>query len=210
MALILDGTNGETLPSWTTATRPASPAVGQMGYNTTTGNFDVYTSAGWSSMLSSTTSQSPSGFAGNGPAFSAWSSGTQSITNGVSTKITFNTEFFDTNSNFNNTGSAVGSTPAYAFLPTVAGYYQVSMVITLAGASGIIAPLLYKNGNQLLSTQVALNSGGVSLPLSILVYLNGSTDYIESYVYQTAGSTLTTLTNRPDCYQFSAGLVRAA
>jgi hypothetical protein len=47
MSLILDGTNGETFPSWTTAGRPASPAVGQMGYNTTIGNMEAYTSGGW-------------------------------------------------------------------------------------------------------------------------------------------------------------------
>jgi len=53
MSLILDGTNGETFPSWTTATRPASPAVGQMGYNTSTGNFDAYTASGWVTILPS-------------------------------------------------------------------------------------------------------------------------------------------------------------
>ncbi len=58
MALILDGTNGETLPSWTTATRPASPAVGQMGYNTTTGAFDAYTAAGWTTVTSNKTAGS--------------------------------------------------------------------------------------------------------------------------------------------------------
>lgn len=48
MTFLVDGTNGGTFPSWTTATRPASPAVGQMGYNTTTGLFDQYTAGGWS------------------------------------------------------------------------------------------------------------------------------------------------------------------
>ena len=47
MTMIIDGTNGGTFPSWTTAGRPASPAVGQMGYNSTTGNFEAYTSGGW-------------------------------------------------------------------------------------------------------------------------------------------------------------------
>lgn len=68
MTMILDGTLGETFPSWTTAGRPASPAVGQMGYNTTIGQFDVYTSGGWVSMLNTTstsnkitTSQQPAG-----------------------------------------------------------------------------------------------------------------------------------------------------
>lgn len=53
MTMIIDGTNGGFFPSWTTATRPASPAVGQMGYNTTTGNFDLYTAAGWVSAFTS-------------------------------------------------------------------------------------------------------------------------------------------------------------
>jgi len=53
MPLTLDATNGVTYPSWTTATRPASPAAGQMGYNTTTGLFDQYTAGGWSSISSS-------------------------------------------------------------------------------------------------------------------------------------------------------------
>jgi hypothetical protein len=68
MTMIIDGTNGGFFPSWTTATRPSSPAVGQMGYNTTIGQFDTYTSNGWVSVLTTTSttnkvpvSQMPSG-----------------------------------------------------------------------------------------------------------------------------------------------------
>ena len=66
MTFLVDGTNGGTFPSWTTATRPASPAVGQMGYNTTTGNFDQYTAGGWVTTINSSTgivqaSQMPTG-----------------------------------------------------------------------------------------------------------------------------------------------------
>jgi len=49
MTFLVDGTLGGTFPSWTTATRPASPAVGQMGYNTTTGLFDQYVAGAWQS-----------------------------------------------------------------------------------------------------------------------------------------------------------------
>ena len=49
MTFIVSGSDGGTFPSWTTATRPASPAVGQMGYNTTTGLFDQYVSGAWQS-----------------------------------------------------------------------------------------------------------------------------------------------------------------
>lgn len=141
--------------------------------------------------------------AGTGPAFSAYTSGGQSITNAVSTKITFNTEFFDTNSNFD-------SSTNYRFTPTVAGYYQVSYVVFLSSAAGIISAVLQKNGVQYLVTQAPLSLTGVGLPLSTLVYLNGTTDYIEAYVYQTSGSTLTTNASRSDLYQFSAAMVRSA
>ena len=57
MTFLVDGSLGGTFPSWTTATRPASPAVGQMGYNTTTGQFDQYTSFGWASISGATTPQ---------------------------------------------------------------------------------------------------------------------------------------------------------
>ena len=50
MTFIVDGSLGGTFPSWTTATRPSSPANGQMGYNSTTGSFDQYTSSAWSSV----------------------------------------------------------------------------------------------------------------------------------------------------------------
>ena len=68
MTMIIDGTSGGFFPSWTTATRPSSPAVGQMGYNTTIGQFDCYTSGGWVSVATTTstsnkltTSQMPTG-----------------------------------------------------------------------------------------------------------------------------------------------------
>ena len=59
MTFLVDGSLGGTFPSWTTATRPASPAVGQMGYNTTTGLFDNYTAAGWVSGLTSASQSIP-------------------------------------------------------------------------------------------------------------------------------------------------------
>ena len=41
-------TGGLYLPSGTTAQRPASPATGQMRFNTTTGSVEVYTGSTWS------------------------------------------------------------------------------------------------------------------------------------------------------------------
>ena len=58
MPFIVDGTNGGFFPSWTTATRPASPAAGQVGYNTTTASLEVYNGSNWQTVESSGTSTS--------------------------------------------------------------------------------------------------------------------------------------------------------
>ena len=47
MPMILDGVLGETFPSWTTATRPASPAAGQVGFNSTTNTLECYSGSAW-------------------------------------------------------------------------------------------------------------------------------------------------------------------
>jgi hypothetical protein len=47
MSIILDGTAGETFPSWTTAGRPASPATGQTGFNSTLGILETYNGTTW-------------------------------------------------------------------------------------------------------------------------------------------------------------------
>jgi hypothetical protein len=36
--------------SWTTATRPASPIQGQVGFNTTLGYLEVYNGSSWGAM----------------------------------------------------------------------------------------------------------------------------------------------------------------
>jgi hypothetical protein len=48
--MILDGTNGAFLPTWTTATRPASPSNGLIGYNSTTSQLDQYIGGAWASV----------------------------------------------------------------------------------------------------------------------------------------------------------------
>ena len=53
MTAVIDGTNGITLPSWTTSTRPSSPTQGQMGYNTTILGIEVYSGGQWVPLNSS-------------------------------------------------------------------------------------------------------------------------------------------------------------
>jgi hypothetical protein len=120
-------------------------------------------------------------FAGTGPAFSAYKDPSgQNISSGVATKVTFQTETFDTNSNFASS----------RFTPTVAGYYQINTNITLGGSDTGVAALIYKNGNE--------EARGWSVPISgvfnacatacKVFYLDGSTDFIEVYAFQGSGT----------------------
>ena len=123
---------------------------------------------------------------GNAPAFSAYQSSSQTIPSQTYTKVSLQTEEFDTNNNFD-------STTNYRFTPTVAGYYQFNATVTENGAVNLW-PLLYKNGvMNKAGNSIALASliGGIA-QVSGLIYLNGSTDYVELYIFCSAGTTLST------------------
>ncbi len=49
MPIVLNGTTGATFPTWSTATRPASPVEGQTGFNTTLETLETYNGTQWSS-----------------------------------------------------------------------------------------------------------------------------------------------------------------
>jgi hypothetical protein len=122
---------------------------------------------------------------GNMPAFSAYGSGVQSIANATATKIQFNTKLYDTNTVFDTTN--------YRFTPNVAGYYQINCsVYYAASAIGQGGLYFYKNGSQFtIGNSLPLYSGAsVNLFSSALIYLNGSTDYVEIYAYQSSGGSL--------------------
>lgn len=115
----------------------------------------------------------------NGPAFSAYPSSNQNITTNTYTKIALQTEEFDTNSNFDNATN-------YRFTPTVAGYYQVNGVVYPNTTTTLVTAAIYKNGVNYKAVQTAANSVGTEC--SALIYLNGSTDYIELYTFVTGVS----------------------
>lgn len=48
MPIVLNGSNGATFPTWTTATRPATPSEGQTGFNTTLETLETYNGTQWS------------------------------------------------------------------------------------------------------------------------------------------------------------------
>lgn len=144
---------------------------------------------------------------GNMPAFFAYKNdGDQSITTATFTKVTFSAEEYDTNSNFASS----------RFTPTVAGYYQTSSVITNANGTTPTRQIvmLYKNGSAYAPFVDSLNSSTYRNGGSCLVYLNGSSDYVEIYAYLvgSAGMTLQSgsSTNVGLNTWFSGVLVRAA
>jgi hypothetical protein len=112
---------------------------------------------------------------GNMPAFSVYLSANQTVSANTFTKVAFNTEEFDTNNNFD-------SSTNYRFTPTVAGYYQINFVLCLLTGANTVISSIYKNGSEYLrGTRVDSIASGLSSIVSDVVYLNGSTDYIEAY-----------------------------
>ena len=140
---------------------------------------------------------------GNQPAFSAYQAGAQNISNNTLTKITLDTEVFDTNNNF-----ASGR-----FTPTVAGYYLITAAVTYAAApaNGSCQTKISKNGagdtNNCLTAAVSGQLFGASA--SAVLYLNGSTDYVELYTAQGTGSVVGIFANSAFVYM-TGSMVRSA
>lgn len=149
------------------------------------------------------------GVYGNIPAFSAYKSANQTLSQNTTTKVTFDSEAYDTNNNF----------ASNAFTPTVAGYYHVSGNMFLNGTYSrnyLVSLLTYKNGAAFARNVVSVamgNGGDFSIAVAMPpVYMNGTTDYLELYAYQydySAGSTMTIL-GGSTYTTFGAYLVKAA
>ncbi len=132
-----------------------------------------------------------------GPAFSAYASAATSAATATFTKIAFATEEFDTNNNFASS----------TFTPTVAGYYQING--SVQGNFTTLITAIYKNG---VEYKRGNHTSGATVSLTIvssIVYLNGTTDYVEIYGYQASGSTQNFGTGSQFVY-FNGCLMRGA
>lgn len=139
--------------------------------------------------------------AGNGPAFSAYLGTSQNISAGTWTKVQINTKEFDTASSYDNTTN-------YRFQPTVAGYYQVNVQLLLNNSSANYGGVgINKTGSQYKYVYIS-NAYGTSAATSALIYLNGSTDYLEMYGFVSAAANV--IYNGSLWTSFQASLVRAA
>jgi hypothetical protein len=127
------------------------------------------------------------GFGGtNTPAFLAYLSSNQSLSSGAITKIQFDTEIFDTDGCYDNATN-------YRFTPTTAGKYLFLVNVRCYGNAGTLRYInlyLRKNGGTSAPDGFGnyspedngnnFVSGGVHH--SAIFDMNGTTDYIESYV----------------------------
>ena len=140
------------------------------------------------------------------PAFSAYTSGAAlSVTTATFTKVNFASENFDTANCYDTTN--------YRFTPNVAGYYLFTTRFQYSASTSSAANQectggFYKNGT--IYTRIngspppTTNASYISPSGSIVMYLNGSTDYVEVWAFQTTSGTLTinsaqTLTSFTGC-----------
>jgi hypothetical protein len=142
---------------------------------------------------------------GNQPAFSANTITAQSFATNTFTKVQYNVELFDTNSNYDPTTN-------YRFTPTVAGYYQINGNVGFVGSTlGYSMIAIHKNGSLYTYGSGIINNttvGGLCTASSLL-YCNGSTDYIEIFAWQSSGGALVLQTGA-GINTFSGSLVRNA
>jgi len=127
----------------------------------------------------------------NTPSFYTSMSANQSYgSSGSIVKVQFDTELWDTNSDYDNSTN-------YRFTPSVAGKYFVHGCVYVATfvTDSIAGQSVYirKNGSnyQGVTGPIAYNSNefnAVGTPFGIAVDMNGSTDYIECYTQVTFSS----------------------
>ena len=118
----------------------------------------------------------------NTPAFFAYPSGTQTYA-AANTKITLDTESFDTDSNF----------ASDRFTPTTAGKYFIygQIFIGSPGTSYYGNAYIWKNGGSEIwqGSKATAQNVDFSINVSAIISMNGSSDYLELYGYNNTSKT---------------------
>jgi len=119
----------------------------------------------------------------NVPAFEAFLSATDTISDATATKVEFDTKVFDTDNCYDNSTN-------YRFTPTVAGKYYVYSSLEIGSdtntALDTIAGYIYKNGINYSSLGKVYNANYIRrsvVTLSSIIDMNGTTDYLEMFTY---------------------------
>ena len=134
------------------------------------------------------------------PAFSAYATASQTTTSAVVTKILFGGESFDTNNNFASS----------TFTPTVAGYYQINCQLLKDGSCTRVIVYIYKNGAVYQQGTDIATSAYVRGTASTILYMNGTSDYVEIWGYQAGGTGFTYSPAAPVDTWFNGAMIRSA
>jgi hypothetical protein len=117
----------------------------------------------------------------NYPAFEAYLSADQTVSDAAIVKAQIDTEIFDTDNCYDNSTN-------YRFTPTVSGKYFVYICVTGDAVNNStcqwVFSKLYKNGSVYKEAiiQFTGNYGRMaSVPISAVIDMNGTTDYLEVY-----------------------------
>lgn len=134
-------------------------------------------------------------------AFFAYLSANQSISGSVYTKAQINTEAFDTGSLYDNSTN-------YRYTPNVKGKYIffVNATISSPSVGDFGYAVIYKNG-AIASYNALVSAGTVGniLSGSVMLSMNGTTDYTEFYVQQTNASAKNLVGDATVPYTYFAG-----
>jgi hypothetical protein len=116
-------------------------------------------------------------------AFSAYQNANQTgLASGAVIKCNLNQKEFDTTNAFD-------STINYRFTPLISGYYQINGSTYLTGSLTGAQTNIYKNGVLYKAGNGnTLTTGAFVGQTSCIVYMNGSTDYIELFAYATVSA----------------------
>ncbi|VAX15358.1 hypothetical protein MNBD_NITROSPINAE04-1961 [hydrothermal vent metagenome] len=119
------------------------------------------------------------------PSFSAHKNGASQvgIGSGTWTLVTYPTENYDTANAFDISTSR--------FSPKVAGKYFITAHITWTSFADLGQALIsiYKNGSAYRAvTQGSPGTGSISVSITSIVDMNGTTDFVEIYAYQESGA----------------------
>ncbi len=128
------------------------------------------------------TGATATGFPDNTPAFLVRLTGNQSISNTTDTILAFNREELDTDNAYDSTN--------YRFVPQVQGYYKIGVRITSQGIGNGQSLNIVKNGSTTV-TEYQVNAAASTTNSQIneaLVFMNGSSDYVDARTYQSSGS----------------------
>ena len=133
-----------------------------------------------------------SGSGTNTPAFQAYLSSAQSISDNTWTKLQANTEIFDTDGCYDNSTN-------YRFTPTVSGKYYFYGIVnvhtdgTSASAYDYGGAEFKKNGTVILRNEQTIMDTGSQYWYNIngVIDMNGSSDYLEMFAYAKADGNIT-------------------